>query len=172
MKKHVFGLLIFGFIVGAAAIVYTVFNVPEVISFSAPAEYSTKMPESCWHLKKESSASNSKGLFIRQAVYNVPTKRFDAELAVSGDASVIALHFFSKSNEGTNYIETVQIGNGVENGQIEISSTGFDWLNSRKSSENFFVIAEVSSEQTYIEADNQPTFDFNKAVAITINYGK
>ncbi len=69
MKKHIVGLAIFSFIVSAAAIVYAIFNVPEVIPVSVvPQSDSLSKPTACWNTKRKLNESKIDSPTITQAV--------------------------------------------------------------------------------------------------------
>ena len=174
MKKHIIGLTLFSVIVSAAAIVYGLFNIPEIVSVSAP-QY---VPAQRTHCKmRRGSKINS--IEIRQAVFNVQTKQFDWELATPETDESIILHFFSKDGRGTRYINSEKVANTLSrNGLLQFSNS-YDWLNKRQSYENLYVIAQFDSEainysENYQVYGNkfQPKFDAAKAAAVTVDYGR
>lgn len=173
MKKHIIGLMLFGFIVSATAIVYAFFNVSEfaqvneVVSVSTPQYVSSEKTHSKMRLK-----SRSNSIEVRQAVLNIQTKEFSWELVTPQDDLMLVLHFFLKDNEGTHYITTEQQPHiTMKAGKHRFNTTSFDWLSERKSYENLYVTAEFFPEYDYTY-DYQPTFDATKATAVTIDYGK
>ena len=169
MKKHILGLALFSFIVSAAAIVYAVLNFNEIIPVSEINSTPQYIPSERTRCKmKRQSKTNS--IEITQAVYNARTKHSNLELAVSRDVRAIALHFFSKNNNDSQYIKTVQLEGGGDYRNVSIDFEAFDWLNKRASRGNFFVIAESTNEYLYIDSENQPKFDSQKAVAITVGH--
>jgi hypothetical protein len=177
MKKHIIGLALFSFIVSAAAIVYALFNVPEIVPVSevltvsvprsVPARYSCKMKR------------NNNSVKIRQAVLDLQTKQFNWELATPEIDEPIALHFFSNDDKGARYITSERINNKFSHNGILKFSNSYGWLNKRKSYENLYVIAQFDSEATNYSENYQvygnkfqPKFDAAKATAVTIDYGE
>lgn len=180
MTKHIIGLALFSFIVGVSAIVYALFNVPEivpvyeVINISAP-QYAPVKRTGC----KMNRASKINAIEIKQAVLDLQTKQFSWELATPDIDEQIALHFFSKDSSGTRYITTEYINNTFSYNGILRYSSSYNWLNKRKSHENLYVTAQFESELTnynephqYHINTSQPKFDARKATAVTIDYGK
>lgn len=180
MKKHVFGLLIFGFIVSAAAIVYGVFNVSnveEVFVITSGEAY----PEvkSCWRMSKELKDSNVGSVKVNQAVLNLQTKQFYWEVFAPNSYEPIDVHIFSKDESGIRYIDTQRIYSGISHNGKYSSINSYEWTNKLKSFENLYVIARTASEsKNYLENFQvygnkyQPKFDATKATAVTISYGE
>jgi hypothetical protein len=174
MKKHIFGLAIFSFIVGSAAIVYSFFNVPEIVPVPAVITVSESQPvlmrkTSC----KARVIKKTGGVEIKQAVFNLHTGQFSWELATPDVDAQVALHFYSKDENGTRYIMTERVNNKFSHNGILRYSSSYGWLIKRKSHENLYVIAEFEPEsENYNFSTSQPKFDALKATAVTIDYGK
>lgn len=177
MTKHIIGLTVFSFIVGVSAIVYALFNVPEivpvseVITTSAP-HYSMK--NSC---RTKSKSYKNHSIKIKQAVLDLQTKQFSLELATPDIDEQIALLFISKDSNGTRYITTEYVNNTFAHNGVLRYSSSYNWLNKRKSHENLYVLAIFESDtvQTRTESiDNElpPNFYLDKAVPVTVDYGK
>ena len=81
MKKHIFGLALFSFIVSAAAIVYAFFNVPEIVQVHevvpTPQYFSV---ERTFTATKEKNQKSMR-IQVKQAVFDLQTKQFNWELA-------------------------------------------------------------------------------------------
>ncbi len=176
MKKHIFGLAVFSFIVGAAAFVYALFNVSEIVPVyevvSTPQNVSTEKTY-CNKRQKVNSIE------VRQAVLDINTKEFNWELAAPDRDEMIALHFFSKDERGTRYITTEQVPNRISRNGVLRFTNSYNWLNTRKSFENLYVIAQFDSDSVNYSENFQvygnkfqPKFDATKAMAVTIDYGK
>jgi len=166
MKKHIFGLAVFSFIVGAAAIAFAVFNVPETIRVAevapvvvVPQNDSSHKPTSCWNMRRTSKESNLENLIVRQAVFNLKTKEFSWELAAPKADLPIALHLFVKDEKGTRYVD----------GFLAVDS--FEWVDELESYENLYVIAE-RAPQSKFDKKNHPKFDADKATAVSLDYGE
>ena len=179
MTKHIIGLTLFSFIVGASAIVYALFNIPEIVQVSEVVTTSAphyNVKNSC-RTKSKSYKNNS--IKIKQAVLDLQTKQFVWELATPDRNEEIALHFFSKDANGTRYITTERINNKFSyNGVLKVSDS-YGWLNRRNSHENLYVVAQFDSDavnysENYQVYGNkfQPKFDARKAAAVTVDYGK
>ncbi len=178
MKKHIFGLALFSFIVSASAIVYAFFNVPEIVQvsevFTTPQYIST---ERTYCDKKKKVKNNS--IQVKQAVLDLQTQQFNWELATPERNELIDLHFFSKEANGTRYITTEQINNKFAyNGVLKISDS-YRWLNKRASYENLYVVAQFDSDATNYSENYQvygnkfqPKFDATQATAVTVDFGK
>ena len=183
MKKHIIGLALFSFIVGAAAIVYGFLNFPRIIPVPAPEYISTTTtttsPTSCWRMKRAHKEFRANSIEVRQAVLNLPTKQFNWELATPESSEPIELHFFIKDEKGTRYITTQQVKNKFSNDGVLRFSDSYDWLNKRKSFDNLYVIAQFESEATNYNENYQvygnkfqPKFDPLKATAVTVDFGE
>lgn len=178
MKKHIFGLALFSFIVSATVVVYAIFNVPEIVRVyevvSIPQYVET---ERTYCNKREKVKINS--IEIKQAVLGLQTKQFNWELATPDGNKLIALHFFSKDASGTRYITSEQINNKFSHNGVLKFSDSYSWLNKRNSYKNLYVIAQLDSEGVYHYENYQaygngfqPKFDAAKATAVTLDYGK
>lgn len=172
MKKHVFGLLIFGFIVSAAAIVYTVFNAADVEEvFVVTNSENNSEVKSCWKMNKEPKKSNTDSVKVNQAVFNLQSKEFSWELATPTINAPIALHFFSKDGKVTQYITTETInGKFAHNGLLRFNNT-YQWMIKRKSPDNLYVTADFGSQYGHYGNNFQPEFDAANATAVTFNHG-
>ncbi len=171
MKKHITGLALFGFIVSATTVVYTLFKMPEIVPVYEVVSTPRYVPAERTHCKFRSN-SNQFSLEIKQAVYNVRTKQFNWELNASQPKSKIALHFFIKDAKGTHYLNTIFAPEaGFENGVIKAASSSRR-LDNLQAYENIYVIAEYIFGDEFSDNNYQPKFDAAKATAITIDYGK
>ena len=182
MKKHVFGLLIFGLIVSAAAIVYAVFNVSEIIpvfEMVSVSDQQDSAPTSCWRMNRGSNQSKTNSIEIRQAVLNLSNKQFNSELAVPARNEPIALHFFAQSGKDVRYITSEIVENDYSTGGTLKFSNIYGWMGHLKSLENLYVIAQFKSDaenykENYQVTGNKfhPKFDAAKAVPVTLDYGE
>lgn len=160
MKKHIFGLMLFSFIVSAAAVVYAVFNVSKI----TPA----------YKIVTRKITRNN-AVEIKQAVFDVATKNFSCELYLPEANARIDLHFFKNDDKGAHYLTTEKVSVvSASYGFLTINNS-YDWLNSAKSLENIYVIPQLTSEAESYEVygnNAQPKFDATKAIPVTIDYGK
>lgn len=166
MKKHILGLAIFSFIVGAAAIVYAVFNVPETLLASqvipvlvVPHNDSMEKPTSCWNMRRGSKESNLDQPVIKQAIFNLKTKQFSWELAAPNADLPIALHLFVKDEKGTRFVDSF------------LAVDSFEWADELDSYANLYVIAERAPTSKF-DKKHPPKFDANKATAVLLDYSK
>ncbi len=173
MKKHIFGLAIFGFIVVAAAIIYAAFNVGKVEEiFVVTNNQNYPMPKSCWRMKQDSKQSDDNSIKVKQAILNLATKEFSWEIAAPGIDAPIALHFFSKDSGEMRYVTTETVnGKFSRNGLLRFSNT-YQWLNNRKSFNNLYVIADFDLRFETHDEQYQPKFDSANATAVTFDYGE
>ena len=167
MKKHILGLMLFSFIVGATAFVYAVFfGVVRVVPVAGDEEVSAypAVKTSCWMRKKESKADFLK---VNQAVYNLQSKEFSWEIATPRKNELIALHFFSKDGSGMRYIETETVNAQMaQNGLLRFNNN-YQWMNKLKSLDNLYVVAEP-----YADIARHPHFDAANATAVTFDHGE
>ena len=137
MKKHIIGLAIFSFIVSAAAIIYAIFNIPEIIpvyevvSVPAPQYIPTERTHCKLRLKSKINL-----IEVRQAVFNWRTKQFNWELATPDVNEPIDLLFFSKDEQGARFITAERINNAYSRNGILRFSSSYDWQNKFSSFEN------------------------------------
>ncbi len=168
MKKHIIGLALFSFIVSAATVIYALFNVPEIITVSAP-QYIPTQRTNC-KMKRELKESKSNSPLITQAVFNLKTKQFSWELARQKVNSPILLHFFIKDEKGTSYISTEQGINSVRYGEMFFSGS-FIWIGNLDSYMNLYVIAELAPTPGHYK-NYQPEFNADKAIPVLLDYGQ
>ncbi len=174
MKKHIFGLAFFSFIVGATAIIYSMFNFVNVEEVFVSPQTSTRAT-SCWKMKRESRESKFASPIIKQAVFDLKTKQLNWELATpKTDSNLkIALHFFVKDDKtGARYINSalVPVSSNPE-GTINGTSS-FQWLDNLQSYENLYVIAEYISLDKFKSKSYQPKFDAGKAASVLLYSGE
>ncbi len=173
MKKHFFGFALFSLII-TAAIIYSMFKIVNVEEVTDSRSYSTKMPDSCWRMKRERKELNVASPFVNQVVFNAKAKKFSWELAAPKTDSAVVLHFFIKDEKGTRYIGSEQ-GLGNERvGELNLSSS-YSSLDNLGRNANLYVIAKTfSSAEIYNSHDknSEPQFDTEKAVPVLINLGK
>ncbi len=180
MKKHIFGLALFSFIVSAAAVVYAFFNVPEIVQVydvvTIPQYVST---ERTYCDKRKRVKINS--IEVKQAVLDLQTKQFNWELATPDVDEPISLYFFSKDTSGeTRHVATERINNKFSYNGILKFSNSYGWLNKRKSYENLYVMAQFTPEgktgrdgnSIFFAEPARPNFNAAKATAVTVDYGK
>lgn len=181
MKKHIFGLAIFSFIVGAAAIVHAAFNVRETnrVADVVPGivfaqNNSPDIPTSCWNMKRESKGENPDQPFIKQAVYNVKTKMLKWRLADSEIDSLTTLHFFVGDEKGIRHIFSSTARSSATDGKLNFSpgDATLDKISERRA--NLFLIADVEAVSPFsdsVSKSREAKFDASKAVSVTIDYG-
>ena len=167
MRKHVLGLAVFSFIVGATAFVYAMFfgvmPITPVIE-TEDVSASPAVKTSCWKMKRESEIDSLK---INQAVYNLQSKEFSWDIATPRSDQMLALHFFSKDERGTRYIKTETINARMaQRGVLRFNNT-YQWMNKLKSLDNLYVVAEF-----YSDTARHPQFDAAHATAVTFNHGE
>lgn len=177
MKKHIFGLAVFSFIVGAAAFVYGLFSFSEVTPFYEEVSVPQYVPAERTHCKMKKS--NYDSIEVKQAVFDWKTKRFYWQIDMATVNEPIDLMFFTKGNQGIHFINGERVGNAVSSDGVLRFSSSYDWQDKISSLENLYVIAQTASEtkdysENYQVYNNkfQPKFDATKATAVTIDYSK
>jgi hypothetical protein len=155
MKRHIFGLAIFSFIVGAALISYRLFYVPD------------NPPLSCWIVKSVQQNSND-GVTIKQAIFNVNTEVLTFEPTANGNLP-IELHFFTKNGNDTHYVGSFYSLKSLKTNGVR---SCIKCLENLESYENLYVMAENTSWTEHQNDLRHPKFDVNKATSILLDYGK
>ena len=170
MKKHILGLAIFSFIVFAAAFIGGLFAFSKIDEVSMPQN----LP-----IEKTHSDLNYDSIEIKQAVFNINTKKLNFEFSAPSRDEAIELQFFSKDDRGTRYIAAEQVQNKLSGKGVLRFVNSYERLNKRSKFENLYVIARFDSDS--IKASEnvwaggntfEPKFDSTKAVPVTIDYGR
>lgn len=176
MKKHIIGLMLFSFIVSAAAIIYGVLNilfpVPEAVSVFVPQH--NQVERTHCKMKREIKEQKISSPLITQAVFDQKMKRFSWHLARSEAKSAIVLHFFISDAKGTRYIDSVSAESSIGDGELNYSPFYMN-LDKIDSQANLYLIADNDADSTFngFHEKRQPVeFDAGKAIAVTIDYGK
>ena len=173
MKKHIFGLAIFSFIVGAAAIVYGIFSYSEIPSVSVP-QYVLAERMHC-KMKRNLNESKIDSPTIYQAVFDVKNKRFSWYLSGSKRNSQTVLHFFISDSKGTQYIDSVPAEGLNGDGDLNYSPF-YRNIDKLDPNVNFYLIAEVDGVTSHGFHENninhQVKFDAGKATAVTKDFGE
>ncbi len=176
MKKHIVGLMLFTFIVGASAIIFGFFNVPEILEVSAP-RYFSKSYEKPAQIGKISADSP----VIRQAFFNRNTKQINLDLLLNstGDEEgrlPLKISFFRKSENGMRFVgsekvELISASYQYEGEKVRAAITAsYIWLDNLNHYDNLYVIAEVDRKPYN---SNEPSiFDARFAKAVTLYAGK
>jgi hypothetical protein len=151
MKKHVFGIAIFVTIIGISGIAYSVFvrDTPIICSFPVnPENYVDDEIQPSQHL-------------IKQAVLDLKTKQINWEFDQNKLKANIALHFYAVDSNGSKYLKTEYVRTTRD------FKTSYLWLNSLKSYENLYVIAD-EYPNTHRGMSSIPAFDMSKATPILL----
>lgn len=166
MKKHIIGLALFSFIVSAAAIIYAVFNI-SCISIGttrqdiliAEKQSETDMP------------------IVTQAVYSIETKKLSWELNKSVLKRGTVLHWVLIDEKGIEKLHSfyaTEYLNGSQ-GEFNVGSTSVlsEMMSKISPNANLYLVIDTKSENGVSdEMKRMEAFDINKAVPVTINYGK
>lgn len=168
MKKHVFGLLVFGFIVSAAAIVYAVFNVSEIVSVSIP-KYASAEKTDC-KFNREIDQPKIVSLNVIQAVYSVKTKKISWQGTLPDKKTLTYFHFWSVDEKGLKFIDSIS-ANKVLRGDRLTDSDGKQLnLDKISSSANLYLVPDNFKQSSSNEIEHHPKFDKEKAIPVTIDY--
>lgn len=178
MKQHIIGLSLFSFIVGASAVIYAVFNVPEIAPVHAIISVSEPVAVERSYCQKRNNSS-FKSLEIKQAVLDANTKEFNWELQVPQRDEMIELLFFVKDGKGARYIGSGQVHSRSARRGVLRFTNSYPWLNSLKSYGNLYVVARFESDAANYDENFevksnrfQPKFDTSAATAVTVNFGR
>ena len=173
MKKHIFGLAIFSFIVGAAAIVYAMFNVGKVEEvFVITNNQNYPMPKSCWKMKHESKKSSIGEPMLKQAVFSVKTKKLAWELAQSRIDNFPILHFFVKDEKGVRLLDSIHTVKYFTDANATKFSNQYLELRKLSPQANLYLIPDTTVYSDEGETDRHIMFDIGKAIPVTVDYGK
>lgn len=173
MKRHILGFAVFSFVVGAAAIIYAMFNVVKVVKISAPAATERYYSgTSCWKMKRGVQESNFDTPMIEQAVFNANTRQFTWRLESPETNLPVALHFFVKDADGTRYIGSERSPDTNLRDETSSFTVSHSWLDNLDADTNLYVIADSVTARRHYGKNFQPEFDASKAIAVTIDYGR
>lgn len=155
MKKHLFGLVVFSFIVGAAIVYRSVFVAAPHLKQNLAQTVTDNLN---WKVSDK--------LYVKRADYDVKEDLLRWELSAPKVDSPVVLHFFIKDENGTRHIAS---GQGVNTCLIEAKlefTTYFSGLDNLKSYENLYVIAEFGTKAKVYKEGYKPIFDSDKATPI------
>lgn len=168
MKKHVIGLGLFSFIVGAAAIAYAVFNSLLISNVSESQSMSQQNNVIAYNLsgfREKFGKTDENSPTIKQAIFNTKTKK----LSWKCDSSrVEAFHIWVRDENGARYIHSFFTENCSHG--IGTTKVSFVFLDSNKlsSQPNLYLIPDATIEN----AGQLKKFDIDKTIPVTIDYGK
>jgi len=176
MKKHIIGLAIFSFIVSAAAIVYAVLSVPEIVSVSEP-QYILAERTHC-KTKRQLRDSEVKSPIVTQAIYNVKTKKLSWQSNEADLGRGTVLHWVLVDEKGIQKLSSFFAKDYVKDsqGNYEVNYP-FPMLDETTSKVNpkanlYLVVDTKSSNGINTEARRMIEFDLSKAIPVTVDYGE
>lgn len=164
MKKHILGLTLFSFIVGAAAVGYAIFNVSKFTAISP--EY---VPAGKTYCKMKSQSKKSDLQLIRQATLNGLSGLFVFEVGCVESPKRISLFFYKKSEEKTQLIATEEF-DSESAANCEGNNSfykNFEWAKDINQSWNIYVIARTSDRGEKFSTN----FDESLAVPVLMAEG-
>ncbi len=145
MKKHILGLVVFSFIVGAAAIFYAVFNVSEIVSISA-LQY---VPAQRTHCKMGRGTQGSElGLsVIRQSTLASGSGLFIFEIDCVASSKQMSLYFYERNEKGTHLIatEVINLKPSLNCEKTVSLYKNFAWAEKVNRGSNIYVVARTSN---------------------------
>jgi hypothetical protein len=173
MKKHIVGLAVFGFIVGAAAIIYAIFNVQEIIPVAVVTKNdSPSKPTACWNTQRKKGASKLDSPIVAQAVYNIDTKTLRWKLDSTGSDGSTVLYLFSSGEHGLEKIDAFYSA-GTSSGERRKDYNLIpDTINGKLSYDaNLYIMAEAKQKALFSNPIGDTTnFDPARAIPVTIDY--
>lgn len=172
MKKHIFGLMLFSFIVSTAAIVYgflnILFPVPNSVSVFEP-QYAPA--ERAYYKMREKSEASS--IEIKQAVFNTRTKSLSWELESSRAVEFPVLHLFVKDEKGARLLDSIDTVRYFTDADATKFSNQYLELSNVSSKTNLYLIPDTNASSAENETGRYDVmFDSAKAFPVTIDYGK
>lgn len=184
MKKHLFGVALFGLIVGTTVFIWSMFNNDSREKAYAPADYSTYAEtKSCWKMKRNIRESKISIPVIRQALYNVKKEQIKVEL-ISNDSTdsekkfPMIFNFFKKDASGFHYIASEQMfsvsnsnGDGEEDKISQVNGS-YDWLHDLDSYSNLYIAVDFAPRSQFRIRNFQPEFDAHNVIPVTLDFGK
>lgn len=161
MNKHLFGLIIFSFIVGTSAVIAGMFvKLPPIPTLSPVSETENyevyRGRKHCKHKKRKprpKAETESATVQAVQAVYDLESKELKTQLMVerfdeTSEKFNVALHFFVNDGFAVQHIATefVSVRPNFDMGDTAsaISTSTFRWLENLESRENLYVIAKIT----------------------------
>jgi len=170
MKKHIFGIAIFSFIVFAAAFVYGIFSCSEIADVSVP-QYVPAERTNC-KFRREISESESFSSNVIQAVYSVKTKKITWQGNLSNKENLTYFHFWVVDGKGISYIGSMPSKNVLRGDKIIDSDEPRLNLDKISASANLYLIPDTFKQTPLSEIEYHPKFDKANAIPVTIDYGK
>ena len=179
MFKHLVGFVIFSFIVGlswfASGFFYEMPNADSVYVY----EPSVKVYEKRNCNLRKYKASESADIELKQAVFNIKTKRLDTSFEIKSiyaDSKYVnlKLHFFAKDADGARYLATEDIMVSPETDNSGVTkwneSSSSLWLDNLNDYDNLYVIPDADEGYVYSESNNKivPLFEEGKAFPVII----
>jgi hypothetical protein len=162
MKKHIFGLAIFSFIVGAAAIVFAFFNVSEIVSVSFP-QYALVETTHC-KMEREVEELQIGSPLIKQATLNSKSGIFVFEIECVESPKRMSLYFYKKNAGNTPLIATgeLDLKPSIKCKNKMSLSKSFNWAKEAHPASNIYVIAQTS------DSSENFSVNFNKLLATPV----
>ena len=159
MKKHIFGLAIFSFVVFAAAFVYGILTSPiidsdDVSTISTHGEF-----------KREINQSETTSPNVAQAVYNVKTKTLTWQGVLPNEKAATHFNLWTRDRISFTFIGSIPVEN-MADGNVHISSELNRSLRKIASSENLYLIGAGNNS----EENDQFMIKLENAVSVTINH--
>lgn len=164
MKKHITGFLLFSFIVGTAAFIYSIFSIVNVEEVYAPTTYAPV--NSCWKMKRTIRKTDNDSPIIKQVDLDFKTKQLNLKLNLQSFDSPIQLRFFIKKGNDVRFLtsEIVPYDATINNtGKFTSYSLQTDELGEYG---NLYLIAEPILDSDIKTKDINMEFDPSKAILI------
>lgn len=177
MKKHILGLVLFSFIVGASAVVYSFFRFRETTLPMDTVYLSEKPTSTVFESDAQIGKIDAHSPVVRQAIFNFDTKEMNFELEINGKERTIKsfpikLSFFKKSGKETKFIASDSVGSNLAFIQFDGETVSarvarsYEWLNNLDSYDNLYVVAEAQTDKPNTAL--MPTFDARFARAVSL----
>ena len=168
MKKHIFGLAIFSFIVLAAAFIYGILVYSDASSVDIAPLIPAK-PTNC-KFRREINQSEVDSTIVRQAVFSVKTKTLNWEFPASETNKYPTLYLFLKDDKGVRRLDYLRSENCLREKGPASFTKKYSSLSRLSSKTNLYLIPDATGYS--YESDRAEEFDAGKAIPVTIDYGK
>ncbi len=161
MKKHIFGLAIFSFVVFAAAFVYGILTYPLIESDDV------SIVSTHGEFKREINQSETISPDVAQAVYSVKTKTLTWRGALPNEKAATHFNLWTRDRVNFTFIGLIPVEN-MAGGKSHIPSELSRSLSKLAPSDNLYLIGAGNN------GDENEKFMSNvdNAVPVTIDYGE
>ena len=164
MKKHIIGLALFSLITGVSAFIFVAFSSFDISKVFAPK---TK--------NQTTEQVADKGIespIVTQAVFDVKTGNLIWEINPSKINDFPVLNIYIKDERGIRLLDSIHTLNYFTKGQVPKFSKQYFEMNKLFPKANLYLIPDTTLYSDKDENQLHTRFDIDKAIPVTIDYGK